>query len=221
METNAQTQPDEIVYIRNELLRIIKNLDDNSVAYPISRGLFVILDKEIAEDLSANRVKCYAQATHSGIYAVSYANRERLYLQQYITGNSHVTFKNKFTLDCRRENLVGQSRLDVMRNRTGKSNTTSSYKGVHLKNGQWYTEIKYDPDIEKRQSLGYWKTEIEAARMYDCAAQYFWKEKAMINFPNEGVDESLRVILKKYIQKRIDREKRKKEKEALKNNINK
>jgi len=47
METNAQTQPDEIIYIRNEILRIIKNLDDNSVAYPISRGLFVILDKEI------------------------------------------------------------------------------------------------------------------------------------------------------------------------------
>ena len=217
METNAQIQPEEIIYIRNELLRITKNLDDNSVAYPISRGLFVILDKDVAEDLSTNRVKCYAQATHSGIYAVSYPYKQRMYLQQYITGNSHVTFKNKFPLDCRRQNLVGKSRLDVMRNRTGKANTTSKYKGVHLKNGKWYAEIKYDPN-KTQQSLGYWKTEIEAARMYDCAAQHFWKEKALVNFPNEDVDESLRVILKKYIQKRIDREKKKKEKEALNNN---
>ena len=72
METNAQIQPEEITYIRNELLLIIKNLDDNSVAYPISRGLFVILDKEVADDIVANNIKCYAQATHSGIYAVSY-----------------------------------------------------------------------------------------------------------------------------------------------------
>jgi hypothetical protein len=220
MEKNAQTQPEEIIYIRNELLRITKNLDNKSVAYPISRGLFVILDKDIAEDFRDNKTVWYTQATHSGVYAVKVFNNKRVYLQQYISGHKQVTFKNKFTLDCRRTNLIGKSRTDIRRNSTGKKDTTSRYKGVHLKNGKWYTEIKYDAEIKKRQSLGYWKTEIEAARMYDCAVQYFWEE-ALINFPNEDVDESLRVILKKYIQKRIDREKRKKEKEALKNNISK
>ena len=184
MEKNAQTQPEEIIYIRNELLRIIKNLDNKSVAYPISRGLFVILDKDIAEDFRDNKTVWYTQATHSGVYAVKVFNNKRVYLQQYISGHKQVTFKNKFTLDCRRTNLIGKSRTDIRRNSTGKKDTTSRYKGVHLKNGKWYTE-------------------------------------ALINFPNEDVDESLRGILKKDIQKRIDREKRKKEKEALKNNISK
>ena len=220
METNTQIQPQEIIYIRKELLRIKKNLDDNSIAYPISRGLFVILDKEVADDIVANKIKCYAQATHSGIYAVSYPNKQRMYLQQYITGNNHVTFKNKFTLDCRKENLVGKKRLDVMRNRTGKSNTSTKYKGVHIKSdGRICCEIKDDPNKPRRLWLGgHWLTQEDAALMYDAAVEQLYGETGFMNFPNNKIDERFRKLVPKYLEKREERERKKKEKEALKKN---
>jgi hypothetical protein len=211
METNTQIQPEEIIYIRKELLKIRENLDDNSIAYPISRGLFVILDKAIADDI-------IAKATHSGIYAVSYSNKKRMYLQQYITGNSHVTFKNKFTLDCRKKNLVGKSRLDVMRNRTGKSNTSTKYKGVHIKSdGRICCEIKDDPNKPRRLWLGgHWLTQEDAASMYDAAVEHFYGETGFMNFPNKKIDERFRKLVPKYLEKREERERKKKEKEELK-----
>ena len=216
METNAQIQPDEIIYIRNELLLIIKNLDDNSVAYPISRGLFVILDKDIAENFKDNKTLWSAQTTHSGVYAVKNFNKKRVYLQQYISGHKHVTFKNKLPLDCRRDNLIGKSRTDVMRNRIGKKNTTSKYRGVHIKpDGRICATLYFKG---KELWLGRWKTEEDAANMVDAANNLLIGDVAFMNFSNNKIDDKFRKLVPHFLQKREEREKKKKEKEALNNN---
>ena len=62
-----------------------------------------------------------------------------------------------------------------MRNRKGKRNSSSQYKGVRQTPqnkvlGNWRVEI-YDPNIG-RIFLGAYKSELQAAKIYDAATAY-------------------------------------------------
>ncbi|MGB7582292.1 MAG: HNH endonuclease [Sedimentisphaerales bacterium] len=91
-------------------------------------------------------------------------------------------------LDNRRSNLRLATREQNNRNCRKRKGCSSKFKGVCLpKNSRgtkpWRGYIKTNG---RRISLGYFATEIEAAKAYDAAARMYHKEFARLNFPEEN-----------------------------------
>jgi hypothetical protein len=92
-----------------------------------------------------------------------------------------VDHRNCDSLDNRRSNLRFATPSQNMQNRRKKKNTTSHYRGVWLlKNGKYESQITHKG---KRIHLGWFDSEIAAARAYDEAAQKYHGEFARLNFP--------------------------------------
>jgi len=64
-----------------------------------------------------------------------------------------------------------------------KQQGTSTYKGVnwHRQHQKWQAQIAKD---KKNYHLGYFTSELEAAKAYDAKAKEFFGEFAHLNFPN-------------------------------------
>lgn len=162
------------------------------VTVDLTRNLFAIIDKEMAQEVSRFNWHSNVQPEH--IHARKYKGGIKT-LQQFIAelhasqyGKDEqikqVTFKNKISLDCRICNInIGYGRQAVMRNRKGKRNCTSEYKGVHRSNGQtkWKAEIT-DTKINLKVYLGLFEDEREAALIYDAAAVLMFEKSALLNF---------------------------------------
>jgi hypothetical protein len=70
-----------------------------------------------------------------------------------------------------------------MVNRRKKKNTTSKYRSVWLlKNGKYESQITHQG---KRIWLGWFDSEIDAARAYDAAAKKYHGEFARLNFQED------------------------------------
>jgi len=93
-----------------------------------------------------------------------------------------VDHKNCDSLDNRRANLRLATHQENMRNRRKRKNTSSQYIGVHFdkRKRRWAAHIRYNG---KKIWLGYFDSEIEAARAYDAAAKKYHIEFARLNFP--------------------------------------
>lgn len=90
---------------------------------------------------------------------------------------------NRNRLDNRKENLRPCTRSQNCMNRIRKLKfKTSKFHGVFWNKGnkKWRVRIKRK-GIEKH--VGYFLSEIEAAKQYDVVAKKFFKEFAFINFP--------------------------------------
>ena len=199
MEHNLKIEYEEISELSNDLLNVYRKTDKETCIYPVKEGLFALIDFEDKEKvISAG--KWLAQKTQSGVYLFTNINGKRIYLQNFISEMNNITFKNKITLDCRKENLIGGTRKAVMRLRRGKRNTTSKYKGICMRTeeGIWSVAIKYG---NGRLYLGRYKNEIVAAKVYDQAAKIIFKETAYLNFPGENTEQYRNIILK-YIESR-------------------
>ncbi len=77
-----------------------------------------------------------------------------------------------------------------MRNRKGKRNSSSQYKGVRQTPqnkalGNWRVEI-YDPDIG-RIYLGAYKSELYAAKIYDAAMAILFGEDGFRNLREQDI----------------------------------
>lgn len=93
-----------------------------------------------------------------------------------------VDHKNLDKGDCRKDNLrlASYSQNNVNKVKTSKE-TTSKYKGVYKYVGRpapWWAHIKFN---NKRKSLGYFRTELEAAKAYNKAAKELHGEFASLN----------------------------------------
>ena len=93
-----------------------------------------------------------------------------------------VDHRNNNGLDNRRENLRKATKSQNVCNRRKKANTTSKFIGVHFakRNGLWASYITHR---RKQIWLGYFKSEVEAARVRDIAAKKYHGEFARLNFP--------------------------------------
>jgi hypothetical protein len=87
-------------------------------------------------------------------------------------------------LNNRRSNLRLASRAENSRNRRSRRGTSSRYKGVSWnKNAKaWVANIARDG---RMMYLGYFSSEIEAARAYDYEAVVLHGDFARLNFPEE------------------------------------
>lgn len=83
-------------------------------------------------------------------------------------------------LDCRRGNLRLCTKSENQRNRRPNQNGTSGYKGVgwYKKYNCWRVRIQVNG---KKQHIGYFDNEIDAATAYDNAAKQLHGEFARLN----------------------------------------
>ena len=85
-------------------------------------------------------------------------------------------------LDNRKVNLRLATRYQNAWNRRKPNvNSRSKYKGVSWNERQkrWHARIQVN---NQSRSLGFFKDEVEAAKMYDAAAQKYHEEFAVLNF---------------------------------------
>lgn len=99
----------------------------------------------------------------------------------------HVDHANRNPLDNRRCNIRLATRTENARNcgPHKRRNGSSQYKGVSLfrPTGKWRAEIRVDTPKGKRSlHLGYFASEVEAAKAYDDAARQHHGEFAYLNF---------------------------------------
>ena len=97
-----------------------------------------------------------------------------------------------------------------MRNRKGKSNTTSQYKGVRkrVQNEKvtWRTQIM---DGNLNINLGAYESEVYAAKVYDAAAWILFGADAHYNFsvgtPSQEHREKASAHIERYMNKQRDK----------------
>ena len=104
-----------------------------------------------------------------------------------------VDHRNRKGLDNRIANLRMATHSENCYNRRKPGNTTSRYKGVYCEKRRgrvrWRANIKFQ---DKRIFLGYYDSQLEAARAYDEAAKKYHGEFAQLNF-EESADSVQRV----------------------------
>ncbi len=89
-------------------------------------------------------------------------------------------------MDNRRANLRPATYSQNLYHRKNRSGAKySKYKGVSWKkhNRKWEARIGFE---KKEIHLGYFRSEIDAARAYDRAAKKYHGEFASLNFPESG-----------------------------------
>ncbi len=199
---------DIVEVTRQKVNDLANSLDAESISrIPTTRDLEVIVDRKFARQVDAYR--WYAHIPQpTDIYAVADVGGKRISLQRLIIALAnpektvkeikHVSFKSKFSFDCRLQNLLEKvGRQSVMRNRKPKRNTSSHYKGVSKNlrtNGEvfWRGQIKGDFGT---MSLGAFEDEKWGATVYDAAAFLMFDGTGYYNFPDQRPDpEALEIV---------------------------
>jgi AP2 domain len=130
-------------------------------------------------------IKWSAKKNGKTYYACGRLNRERVKLHRLVMNakpGEIIDHRNGVGLDCRKCNLrfatIGQNMAN-QRKAKGKS---SIYKGVswHKAGNKWMGYVWYQ---NKRNYLGYFENEIDAAKAYDKRARELFGEFAQCNFP--------------------------------------
>lgn len=162
----------------------------------LTRGYAALVDDEDYERVA--RFKWRAQVTEHHVYGVreehiggGRKNRKRrsILLHRFVIGlelceGRDVDHENRNGLDCQRRNLRVCSRAQNNQNARKQIRVggRSPYKGVafHSFSGLWLARVCVNK-IQK--SLGYFKTDVEAALAYDFAAREHYGVYARPNFP--------------------------------------
>jgi hypothetical protein len=175
------------------LLRIAEmTVNESAVCVIIGGGYRVIIDASDAHLMNGLTWHC-TKATPRGtryVYTSVGGRKDRrtIYLHRHVMqaqDGEEVDHRNRNGLDNRRANLRSCTHEENMKNVVPRRNGSSQYKGVRLYRGckRWAAIIQADG---KAHDLGYFDTEIEAARAYDTAALALHGQFARLNFPDEG-----------------------------------
>ena len=158
----------------------------------LDEGQWTIVDS--GDYYALKRFKWIIHGTGNNIYAVRNKiigpNKTKMvYMQREIMNPPAgivIDHRNCESLDNRRSNLRPATRAENALNRRKKKNGTAQYRGVWLvkKCGKWAGQVEYKG---KRIWLGYFDSEIEAAKAYDEAAKKLHGEFARLNFPEPQI----------------------------------
>lgn len=159
---------------------------------PLSRGYFALIDADMFDEFSRfTWWACVQSNPRTGttrVYAYRQADGSSFRMHRQVLGFPSraldVDHINGDTLDNRRVNLRACSRSQNNMNARKRPNTTSRFKGVCWlsRDRRWVAQIAVGG---KQTKIGYFKTEVEAARAYNAAAAANFGEFARTN-PQTG-----------------------------------
>lgn len=148
----------------------------------------ILVDEEDAHLFENRTIRVWTSKRHNSVYAFLFDPKtkeltrlHRLIMQPKV--HEVVDHINGNALDNRKQNLRITTQRGNNKNAAKRRNAkTSKYKGVHFskvyKNKPWIAQIQVDG---KKQGLGYYVTEREAAEAYNRAAIQFFGEYAKLN----------------------------------------
>ena len=161
---------------------------------PLSQGKYAIVDPDDYERIS--RHKWYACRRNRTYYAIrgqwSPLLKKRLTISMHreiidVPDDLFVDHINHNGWDNRKANLRPATAAENAQNaRYPKINTTSKYRGVwyNKKKKRWRAVIGVN---NTRKVIGSFRNEIDAGKAYDKAARLYYREFAILNFPNENL----------------------------------
>lgn len=161
-------------------------MDINMKLIPLTQGLFAQVDDEDFEKI--NQFNWTATKREHTFYAFRdiWKNKKnnRLYMHTFILGSKEVDHKDLNGLNNKRLNLRACTRSQNRMNSRKIKNTTSKYKGVSWDKDRkkWFVHIGYN---YRNIVLGRYKTENEAALIYNQAALKYFGEFARLNVIEE------------------------------------
>ncbi len=133
-----------------------------------------------------NQWKWYADKAKHTFYAatnnIGNGEAKKIYMHRLIMKarpGEHIDHKTGNGLDCQRNNMRTCTNAENRRNRRKANGVASKYKGIYaIKSGKWAARICLN---YKQMFLGYFNTEIEAAKAYNEAALKYHGEFANLN----------------------------------------
>lgn len=152
---------------------------------PLTHGKFALVDDGDYEWLS--QYNWHYKTSKGMCKTETMINGKKISMHRLILGLSHgdgilTDHINHNGIDNQRNNIRPCTSRQNQQNRKPYKNKSSKYKGV-----SWYKQTKkWKPSIKSEHGyryLGYYKSEIEAARAYDEAAKELFGEFAYLNFP--------------------------------------
>lgn len=158
----------------------------------LTKGYFAKIDAEEYDKVAIR--KWSVEIKNRRNYAKCCIGSKTTLMHRHILGitdtNIHVDHINHNGLDNRKSNLRISTVLQNSFNRRSNNGSTSQYKGVSWKSerNKWRAEIRVGG---KDKQLGYFNSEIEAARKYDAEAKAAFGEFAFLNFPYSESGHSL------------------------------
>lgn len=119
-------------------------------------------------------------------YVVARIDQRTVQLSRWLLDapkGTNVIHRNGNRYDFRRKNLRIVTRSEAMQRQRKRAGTTSQYKGVqrHKKSGRWRATL-WRGELRRNLQLGYFESEMEAAKAYDEAARTYYGEDAWVNF---------------------------------------
>ena len=161
--------------------------NDRPRIIPLTRGQFTVVDAE--DYLWLSQYQWFAEGTAGHFYAVRKENGRSIKMhRQIMNAPDHLVVDHidHDGLNNRRENLRICTFAENCRNLRASRHKSSKYKGVHWhkRNHKWAVQVTCD---HKRNHLGYFGDEIDAAKAYDRAALELFGEFASLNLPEEKI----------------------------------